>query len=113
MQHLEVHRQGENGVDLLAESLAAIEPRFALPDIQMWRPDYAIPNMGQHRLLFQGFVGSVREFAAAVATSRDCAPSPEEALEAMRVISAVLDRPDGMTTLSTAHAPWDRVPALA
>ena len=109
VQHLEVHRQKENGIDLLAETMSAIEPRFALSDIQVWRPDYAIPNMGQHRLLFQGFVGSVREFVTAVAEGRDCSPGPEEALEAMRVVAAVIERPEGTTTLSSAPASWDRV----
>ncbi len=104
VQHLELHRQGQGGVDLLASELAAIEPRLALQDIQSWRPDYGIPNLGQTRLFFQGFIGAIREFTAAIRERRDCWPSPEEGLQAMQVIEAVLRRPEGTTELAAAPA---------
>lgn len=101
VQHLELH-QGEGGVDVLVPTMDQIEPTFALPNIQIWRPDYAIPNMGQTRLFFQGFAGAVREFVNAIRDHRDCVPSPEEALDAMRIIDGVVRCPDGSFALAPA-----------
>jgi myo-inositol 2-dehydrogenase/D-chiro-inositol 1-dehydrogenase len=100
VQHLELHRQGRNGVDLLAPSMDRIEPGFDLADIQVWRPDYGIPNMGQTRLFFQGFAGIMREFVAAARDRRDPYPTPAAAIAAMRVVDAILRRPDGLTELA-------------
>jgi myo-inositol 2-dehydrogenase/D-chiro-inositol 1-dehydrogenase len=105
VQHLELHRQGQSGVDLIAPSLERIEPTFDLADIQLWRPDYGIPNMGQTRLFFQGFAGAVREFVAAVRDGRDPWPSPEDAVATMRVVDAILRRPDGVTELAASASP--------
>ncbi len=102
VQSLEVHRQGHHGIDLLAPSMAEIAPHFHLEDIQIWRPDYGIPNMGQTRLFFQGFAGAVRAFVDAVAAGRAPPASNEASLGAMRVIAAVLARPDGTTELGPA-----------
>jgi predicted dehydrogenase len=117
VQLLELHRSSEGGVDLLAPELAQIEPRMELADIQLWRPDYGIPNLGQTRQFFQGFVGAVREFTNAIRERRDPSPSPEEALEAMRVIEAVLNCPEGTTELEarvdSAHHAAASAPATA
>ncbi|MBA3709034.1 MAG: Gfo/Idh/MocA family oxidoreductase [Planctomycetes bacterium] len=102
VQHLELHRQGDNGIDLLAPSLADIAPRLTLGDIQIWRPDYAIPNMGQTRHFFQGFVGAVREFVDSVRDRRDPWPSPEEGLWAMEIVDAVARTPNGSFELPAA-----------
>jgi myo-inositol 2-dehydrogenase/D-chiro-inositol 1-dehydrogenase len=99
VHQLELHRQGHHGVDVLTDHPWQIEPRFELDGIQVWRPDYAIPNMGQTRMFFQGFAGAVREFVAAIAERRDPYPSPEEALWAMEVIDAIIRQPDGTTEL--------------
>jgi myo-inositol 2-dehydrogenase/D-chiro-inositol 1-dehydrogenase len=112
VQHLELHRQGQGGVDVLAPSMDRIEPTFDLADIQLWRPDYGIPNMGQTRLFFQGFAGAVREFVAAARDRRDPYPSPESAIATMRVVEAICERPDGVTELA-AEAPAAQFAAKA
>jgi hypothetical protein len=70
VQSMELHRQGRNGIDLAGPSgylePPDIHPDFDLADIRLWRPDFGIPNMGQSRLFFQGYVGEVREFVNAI-----------------------------------------------
>ncbi len=104
VQHMELHRGNDGGVDVHAPSMAEIEPRVPLGEISIWRPDYGIPNMGQTRHFFQGFTGAVREFVNAIKAKRDPSPSPEEALWAMEVIDAVMRKPDGTTELRAAAA---------
>lgn len=96
---MELHRQGQSGVDVLAPSPDLIQPNFDLADIQMWRPDYAIPNMGQTRHFVQGFAGEVREFCDAILEQREARPSMDETLCTMRVIEAICRNPDGTTDL--------------
>jgi predicted dehydrogenase len=100
VQHMELHRHGLSGIDLLAPQMHEIEPTFDLNNIQMWRPDYAIPNMGQTRHFFQGFAGEIREFVSAILEKREPYPGTEDSLKAMRVIEAVCSNPDGFTKLS-------------
>jgi len=99
IQQMELHRQGRNGIDLLAPSLAEINPDFDLRDIQVWRPDYGIPNMGQNRPFFQGFAGEVREFVDAIIEKREPYPSSEDSLKSMRVIEAISANPNGATEI--------------
>lgn len=101
VQQLELHRQGRNGIDF-AEDMTAIDPDFDIGDIQMWRPDYGLPNMAQSRPFFQGFAGEVREFVNAILEKREPYPGTEDALKAMRVIDAILHNPDGTTQLTPA-----------
>ncbi len=104
VQHLELHRGNDSGVDVCVPSLTEIEPCVPLGVLAIWRPDYAIPNMGQQRHFFQGFTGAVREFVEAVKARRDPSPSPEEAPWAMEVVDAVTRTPDGTTELRAAAA---------
>jgi len=92
--HMELHKEGRNGIDLLAPSLPEIAPDFDLSDIAIWRPDYGIPNMGQTRHFFQGFAGEVREFVNAVREGREPYPGTDDCLKAMRVIDAILRHPN-------------------
>ena len=87
--HMELHRQGRVGIDVLAP-LPDINPQFDLADIQIWRPDNGIPNMGQTRHFFQGFAGEVREFADAILEKREPNPSGADSLKTMRVIAEIL-----------------------
>jgi predicted dehydrogenase len=98
--HMQLHRQGQNGIDLLAPSLDAISPQFDLQDIQVWRPDYGIPNMGQTRHFFQGFAGEVREFVNAILESREPYPGPGDAIKTMTVIEAIAAEPNGTAQLA-------------
>ena len=99
VMHLELHRQGQAGVDVLAPTLEQIQPTFDLQDIQIWRPDYGIPNMGQTRHFVQGFAGEVREFCSAIRENREGNPSMEESLCVMRLIESISRNPDGTTDL--------------
>jgi myo-inositol 2-dehydrogenase / D-chiro-inositol 1-dehydrogenase len=99
VHQMEVHRQGHHGIDLLASSLPEISPELALEDINVWRPDYGIPNMGQTRHFFQGYAGEVREFVNALLKGREPYPGMVEALHTMEVIEAVATTPNGTTEL--------------
>jgi len=95
--HLEEHTAGLNGIDLLAPSLAAINPMMDLQDIRQWRPDFGIPNMGQNSHFLAGYAGEIREFIDAILEERPPLTGGEEGLKAMRVIDAMLRHPDGGT----------------
>ncbi len=97
--HMELHTQGGGGVDLLTPDMDQIRPAFDLADIQVWRPDYGIPNMGQSRHFIQGFAGEVREFCDAILEKREPWPGTDDALPVMRVIEAIHSNPDGTTNL--------------
>lgn len=99
--HMELHKEGRNGIDLLAPSLPEIAPDFDLSDISIWRPDYGIPNMGQTRHFCQGFAGEVREFVDAVREGREPYPGTGDCLKAMRVIDAILRHPNGSVELES------------
>lgn len=99
VEHLELHRQKHNGVDLHAPSLDTINPQFELADIQVWRPDHSLPNMGQTRHFNQGFAGEVREFIDAISEKRHAVPGAAESIAVMRLIEAIAAKPDGETIL--------------
>ena len=99
VQHMELHVQGRNGIDLLAPSLPEVRPEFDLQDICVWRPDYGIPNMGQTRHFFQGYAGEIREFVDAIIEQREPYPGTDDTLKAMRVIEAIVAEPNGTTDL--------------
>ncbi|MEI8064240.1 MAG: Gfo/Idh/MocA family oxidoreductase [Verrucomicrobiota bacterium] len=101
VEHLELHRQKHSGIDLLTPSLDTINPQFDLADIQVWRPDYGIPNMGQTRHFNQGFAGEVREFIDAVIEKRPAVPGTAESLAVMRLIETIAANPDGESNLET------------
>jgi predicted dehydrogenase len=99
VQHMEVHTEGQSGIDLVTPDLAQIAPEFDLADIRVWRPDYGIPNMGQTRHFFQGFAGEIREFVNSILEKRNPYPGGEDAVRTMAVIEAIAARPEGITTL--------------
>ena len=107
VHQMELHRQGMNGIDLVTWSdkgactpeLHEIAPKCDLADIQMWRPDYGIPNMGQNSAFLQGYAGEVREFADAIVDRREPWPGTDDTLKAMRVIEAIINKPDGTTKI--------------
>ena len=53
VQQLEIHTQGDGGCDLNPD-LALIDPDFSMEDIQVWRPDYGLPNIKQNSPFLQG-----------------------------------------------------------
>lgn len=99
VQNMELHKEGHWGIDLLAPTAAEINPVFDLQDIQMWRPDYGIPNMGQSRSFIQGFAGEVREFVDAIIEKRQPYPSTRDSVKAMQIIDIVGRAPKGEAQL--------------
>jgi len=97
VQHMELHTEGSDAsfVDVLAPTMQEIEPRAGFGGISVWRPDYALPNMGQTRHFFQGFAGEAREFVDAIREKRAAYSSNDDILGAMRVIETVLAKPNG------------------
>ena len=97
VQHMELHteQQDYTFIDVLAPTMQEIEPTAGFDGIKIWRPDYAMPNMGQTRHFFQGFAGEAREFVNAIKEKRPAYPSNDEILDAMRVIDAVIAKPNG------------------
>jgi predicted dehydrogenase len=102
VQHLELHTQGRNGIDVVRDGktleLHEIRPEFDLEDIKVWRPDFGIPNMGQNSAFLAGYAGEVREFVDAILEKREPCPGTDDALKAMRVVQAVLDKPNGTSS---------------
>jgi len=80
--------------------LNAINPKVHLEGIQVWRPDYAIPNAQQTRHFIQGFAGEVREFIDAIIEKREPYPGTEDALKAMIVIDAIVGNPNKTVQLA-------------
>ncbi len=97
---LEVHTAGLSGVDVLAPELAAIRPEFELADIKIWRPDFALPNMGQNSLFLNGYAGEIREFADAIVEHRIPSNGNDAAVAALRVVDAVKSAPNGTVHLN-------------
>jgi len=101
VQHMELHTEQRDYtfIDVLAPTMQEIEPTAGFDGIKLWRPDYAMPNMGQTRHFFQGFAGEAREFVNAVKEKRAAYPSNDEIIHAMRVIDAVVSKPNGYSEL--------------
>ena len=98
VDRIELHLETHGGNDLHPD-LTCISPRVHLDGIQLWRPDHGIPNAQQTRHFFQGYAGEIREFVDAILEGRDARPSTEEGIAAMRIVEAILQRPDGRTDL--------------
>jgi hypothetical protein len=95
---MERHTQSNRGTDLGAPTPDAINPVIDLSGIEVWRPDFGIPNMGQTRLFLQGFVSEVREFCDAIIEEREPSPNGDDSLLTMAVIEAIAASPDGVTS---------------
>jgi myo-inositol 2-dehydrogenase/D-chiro-inositol 1-dehydrogenase len=101
VQHMELHTEKQNCtfIDVLAPTMQEIEPTAGFGGICVWRPDYAMPNMGQTRHFFQGFAGEAREFVNAIKEKRAAYCSNDDIVGAMRVIDAVIKKPNGYSEL--------------
>jgi len=101
VQHMELHTETDNAsfIDVLAPSLQEIKPSAGFGGIQLWRPDFSMTSMGQTRHFFQGFAGEAREFVDAIREQRAANPSNDAILDAMRVIEAVIAKPNGYSEL--------------
>jgi len=101
VQHMELHTETGDAtfIDVLAPSMQEIKPAAGFGGIHVWRPDYAMPNMGQTRHFFQGFAGEAREFVDAIREKRAADPSNDAILDAVRVVEAVVAKPNGYVEL--------------
>jgi len=101
VQHMELHTEQKDYsfIDVLAPTMQEIDPTAGFDGIKIWRPDYAMPNMGQTRHFFQGFAGEAREFVDAIIEKRAAYPSNDEITDAMRIIDAVIKTPNGYSEL--------------
>jgi predicted dehydrogenase len=99
VDRIELHSQGHSGIDVTQPTLDQIDPQFELEDIQAWRPDYGIPNMGQSRHFIQGFAAEVREFCNAIIEGRQPVPNADDAVETFQVLEAIAANPNGTTEL--------------
>ncbi|NUN98088.1 MAG: Gfo/Idh/MocA family oxidoreductase, partial [Candidatus Omnitrophica bacterium] len=57
-----------------------------LGDIDLVRPDFAIPNLNQNTLFLQGYADELKEFASAVLEKRAPSVTIEDGVEAMRLM---------------------------
>jgi myo-inositol 2-dehydrogenase/D-chiro-inositol 1-dehydrogenase len=101
VQHMELHTEQKDYtfIDVLAPTMQEIDPTAGFDGISVWRPDYAMPNMGQSRHFFQGFAGEAREFVSAIKEKRTAYSSNDEILEAMKVIETVIAKPNGYSDI--------------
>ncbi|MCL2701536.1 MAG: Gfo/Idh/MocA family oxidoreductase [Phycisphaerae bacterium] len=97
--NMELHTAGQGGVDIVAPTFAQIAPTFDMDDIKVWRPDLGIPNMAQCSTFAGGYAGEIREFVNAIREGRRATPSNEDVIPVMKVVDAVLKKPNGRTVL--------------
>ena len=74
--NLEVYRSTRNG----------IEAGFEMSDIEIYRPDFAIPCQDQNSLWFQGYAGEVVHFADSILAGRAPSPNISDGVAAMRIV---------------------------
>ena len=74
--NLEVHRPHHDG----------ITPGFDLSDIQIYRPDFAIPCQDQNSLWFQGYADEVVHFAESILAGKAPVPNIDDGVAAMRIV---------------------------
>jgi predicted dehydrogenase len=97
VDHMQLHVQGHDGIGENLSVMHELQSAFDLQDIQMWRPDYGIPGIGHSQQFFQGYAGEVREFCDAILENRQANPSMQDSIDVMRIIEAIVAKPDGTT----------------
>lgn len=96
---MELHTAGMKGTETIGNDLTAFEVQYDLEDIKMWRPDCGIPSHHSNGSFAGGYAGEVREFVNAIREKRRPTPSNEDLLPTMKVVEAVLAKPNGTTRL--------------
>lgn len=91
----------DNVVDL--EYHRRVEPNrhfvSSVRDIQIVRPDFAIPNAHQNTLFLQGYAGQIVDFAQSVLAGRSPAVTIDDGVSAMRFVDLFLRKPSGLYTV--------------
>jgi myo-inositol 2-dehydrogenase/D-chiro-inositol 1-dehydrogenase len=62
-----------------------------------WRPEFAIPDAENDRLVLQGYATEMIAFADVVREGRPAEPSIDDGVAAMRLIDAINDAPEGLS----------------
>jgi myo-inositol 2-dehydrogenase/D-chiro-inositol 1-dehydrogenase len=67
-----------------------------------WRPEFAIPDTQNDRLVLQGYATEMIALADAIREGRPVEPSIDDGIAAMRLIDAIVDAPDGLSMVEMA-----------
>jgi myo-inositol 2-dehydrogenase/D-chiro-inositol 1-dehydrogenase len=67
-----------------------------------WTPEFAIPDAENDRLVLQGYATEMIAFADAVREGRPVAPSIDDGIAAMRLVDAIVEAPEGLSTVEVA-----------
>jgi predicted dehydrogenase len=71
-----------------------------LYDLQVVRPDFAIPSLAQNSLFLQGYAGEIIDFAEALLEYRAPAATIDDGVMAMRMIDLLSNHTSGTFTLA-------------
>lgn len=104
-EHVEIVGEGElivvdNVIELEYHRRVAPHRNFtsSIHDIQLVRPDFAIPNAHQNTLFLQGYAGIMVDFATSLARGLKPAVTIEDGVAAMRLVDLFLNNPPGAYT---------------
>lgn len=70
-----------------------------------WSPEFALPDPENDALVLQGYAGEMIEFATAIQEGRPPSASIDDGVAAMRLVEAIADAPEGLTTLDLGARP--------
>jgi predicted dehydrogenase len=64
-----------------------------------WFPEFTIPMQDADNHVLQGYAGELRHFATAIGAGEPVSPNIDDAVEAMRLVEALLAAPEGLSSL--------------
>ncbi len=106
-EHVEITGEGEvvivrNVIELEYHRRVSPKRLFTsdLHDVQLLRPDFAIPNPEQNTLFLQGYAGEIQEFANACLENRAPAVTIEDGVRAMRLVELLASNTSGTFDLT-------------
>jgi myo-inositol 2-dehydrogenase/D-chiro-inositol 1-dehydrogenase len=73
----------------------------------LWRPEFAIPDSENDRLVLQGYATEMIAFADAIREGRPVDPSIDDGIAAMRLIEVIVDAPNGLSIVEIQFG-WGR-----
>lgn len=106
-EHVEITGEGEvvivrNVIELEYHRRVSPTRLFTsdLHDVQLLRPDFAIPNPEQNTLFLQGYAGEIQEFANACLENRAPAVTIEDGVRAMWLVELLASNKSGTFDLT-------------
>lgn len=106
-EHVEITGEGEvviirNVIELEYHRCISPTKLFTseLHDVQLLRPDFAIPNPEQNTLFLQGYAGEIQEFARACLEDRAPSVTIDDGLRAMRLAEFLATNASGSFDLT-------------